>query len=46
MLKDSYEYDPNTLSLFQPKVIEAIDYIIKINKQHPDVDARSLKLGG
>ena len=25
--------------MLQPKVIEAIDYIRKINKQHPDVDA-------
>ena len=33
-----FECDPITLTLFQPKVLEAIDYIRNINKLHPDVD--------
>ena len=37
MLKDSC--DPNSLSLFQPKVLVAIDYIRTINNQLPDADA-------
>ena len=39
MLQYSCECDPNILSLFQPKVLKAIDYIGNINKQCPDVDA-------
>ena len=39
MLQYSCECDPNILSLFQPKVLKAIDYIRNINKQCPDVDA-------
>ena len=38
MLQDLFQCDPSTLSLFQPKVLEAIDYIRNINKQRPDVD--------
>ena len=37
--QNSSECNPNTLSLFQPKVLEVIDYIRNINKQRPDVDA-------
>ena len=33
MLQDLFQCDPNTLSLFQPKVLR------NINKQHPDADA-------
>ena len=32
-------FDPNTLSLFQPKVLEAVDYIRYTNKQCAYVDA-------
>ena len=39
MLQDSWECNPNTVSLLQPKVLEAIDYILYINKQCHDFDA-------
>ena len=39
MLQNLCECNPNTLSLLQPKVLEAIDYIRNIDKQHHDVDA-------
>ena len=38
MLQDSCECDPNALSLGQPKVLDATDYIRNINKQLPDFD--------
>lgn len=38
MLQDSCECDPNTLSMLQPKALQAIDSI-KINKQPSDIDA-------
>ena len=34
------ECDPNTFSLFQSNILEVIDYIGNINKQHPGVDAK------
>ena len=39
MLQNLCECNPNTLSLLQPKVLEAIDYIRNTDKQHHDVDA-------
>ena len=38
MLQDSCECDPNALSLGQPKVLDATDYLRNINKQLPDFD--------
>ena len=38
MLQYSCECDPNTLSLFQSKILEAIGCIRNINKQRPDDD--------
>ena len=35
MIQDSRACDPNTLSLVQPKVLEASDYI-RNSKQRPD----------
>ena len=39
MLQNLCECDLKTLSLFHPKILEAIDYIRNINKQGLDVDA-------
>ena len=39
MLQDLCDCDPNTLSLFQLKVLEDLNYVRNINKQRPDFDA-------
>ena len=39
MLQDSCECVSNVLSLFQSKVLDAIDYMRNIVKQPPDFDA-------
>lgn len=39
MLQDSCKCDPNTLSMFQPKVSKTLDYLRNTIKQSPDVGA-------